>query len=198
MLPSERSCQGRRSPGDPRGRVPSVLGHPKALWDAESSPGVLWAPTARKITLVSRTSSEPTGAVLEARGCCVGLCFGHAKFGWPMATRSPCHGPGGVGGQLSAWRACPLPAAAPALPAAELEHGPPQHRAWHQRAVQLHEPCHGGHSRRNVWGEYRSFCSRRRAEERGVVLRLCLPARRARHLAPAVLARRSRLWHKPS
>lgn len=106
----------------------------------------------------------------------MGLCFGRAKLGWPMAMRSPCHGTGGVGGRPSAWRACPLPAAAPALPAAELEHRPLRHGARRWQAAQLHEPCHGGHSRRNVWGEYRSFCSRRHAEEHGVVLRLCLPS----------------------
>lgn len=41
-------------------------------------------------------------------------------------------------------------------------------------------------------------CSPQHAGEHGVVLRLCLPARGARHLAPAVLARSSRLWHGPS
>lgn len=51
----------------PRGCVFAVLRHPKTLGDAESSPEVLWASAARKIMLRSKMSSEPIGAVLEAR-----------------------------------------------------------------------------------------------------------------------------------
>lgn len=126
------------------------------------------------------------------------MCLGCDKFEWPVATRSLWHGTGGVGGRPSARRACPLPAAALVLPAAELEHRPCRHGARRRQAAQLREPCHGGHSRQNVWGKYRSFCSPQHAGERGVMLRLCLPARGGRHLAPAVLARSSRLWHGPS
>ena len=61
VLPSERGCRQhgpprRCSPGDPRGCGLAVLGHPKALGDAESSLWVLWTSTARKIMLLSRMS----------------------------------------------------------------------------------------------------------------------------------------------
>lgn len=91
----------------------------------------------------------------------MGLCLGCAKFRWPVAMQSLCRGMGSVGRRLSAQHACTLPAVAPALPAAELEHHPSWHGAQHQRAVQLHELCHGGHCRQNVWGKYRSFCIQR-------------------------------------
>lgn len=81
----------------------------------------------------------------------MGLCLGCAKFVWPMA---------------------------PELPMAELEQRLHQHEAGCWQAAQLHEPCRGGHSGRNVWGKYRSFCSQWHTGEHSVVLRLCLQATR--------------------
>lgn len=103
-----------------------------------------------------------------------------------------------MGRRPSAQCDCLLPTAAPALPVAELEHRLPRHEARCRQDTQLHKLCHGGHSRRNVWGKKRSFYSQWRTRERGVLLRLCLPAPRTRHLAPAVLGRKRRLWHGPS
>lgn len=49
----------------PQGTWPHSHGASQVLGDAESSPGVLWAFTARKTVLSSRMSSDPTGEVLE-------------------------------------------------------------------------------------------------------------------------------------
>lgn len=127
--------------------------------------------------LSSRMSSEPMGAVLEVKGAEWGCVWGMLNSGahGHVVSVPGDRRHGWVGGRQRGMPAlCLLQLRCCLQRSWSVAHPGTGHGARCWQAAQLHEPCHGGHSRRNVWGKYRSFCSWRHAGECSIVLKRCL------------------------